>query len=169
MGKGINYREIRDKFGVTASTVCEKVNTSSGNGENLFRLVPAPELCVRVLPLELVPMAGHGAQICAREPTKDYVQTGTRAWVPSLYGAQEIVKKNETLEVRESCLPSFHAAVSHAPRLSTWLALLHYPLERRVRLLIVQGPREGRGRGVLVLRLHRTVQMMFYGELRRHL
>ena len=33
----------------------------------------------RVLPLELVPVPEHGAQICARAATKGCVQTGTRA------------------------------------------------------------------------------------------
>ena len=37
--KGINYREIGDRFGVSASAAYEKVNTS-GTDENLFRLVP---------------------------------------------------------------------------------------------------------------------------------
>ena len=38
----------------------------------------------RVLPLELVPVPvpEHGAQICVGASTKNYVQTGTRAWVP---------------------------------------------------------------------------------------
>ena len=39
LGKGIEYREIGDKIGVSASTACEKVNTV-GTNENLFRLVP---------------------------------------------------------------------------------------------------------------------------------
>ena len=41
LGKGINYREMGDKFGVSASSACEKVNTA-GTDENLFRLVPVP-------------------------------------------------------------------------------------------------------------------------------
>ena len=46
------------KFGVGASTACEKVNTT-GTDENLFRLVPG--LGDRVLPLELVTVpAGWG-------------------------------------------------------------------------------------------------------------
>ena len=69
--KGNNYREISGKFGVVASTAYEKVNTK-GTGENLFRLVPLHG--ARVLPLELVPVPGHGAQISARAPTKAYVQ-----------------------------------------------------------------------------------------------
>ena len=48
VGKCIHYREIGDKFGVSASTACEKVNTL-GTDENLFRLVP---------------VSVHGAQIC---------------------------------------------------------------------------------------------------------
>ena len=74
--KGINYREIGDKFGVTASTACsEKVNTA-GTDENLLTLVTVPKHGARILPLELVPMPGYGAQISAREPTKGFVQTG---------------------------------------------------------------------------------------------
>ena len=59
-----NYREITDKFGVRASTVCEKVN-AAGTGENLFRLVP----------------------ISARAPTKGYVQSGAQHGAPSLNAA----------------------------------------------------------------------------------
>ena len=33
----------------------------------------------RVLPLELMSVPGHGAQICARAPIKGYVQTSARA------------------------------------------------------------------------------------------
>ena len=76
LGKGIDYREIGDKFGVGASTACKKVNTG-GTDENLFRLVPMPGHGARVLPLELVP--GQGAQISAQAPTKGYVQTGAHA------------------------------------------------------------------------------------------
>ena len=61
LGKGKNNREISGKFGVVASTVYEKVNTTSTD-ENLFRLV-----------LELVPVPGHGAQISAWEPTTGHV------------------------------------------------------------------------------------------------
>ena len=75
LGKGIDYREISDKFRVNASTACEKVNTADTDG-NLFRLVPVPGHGARVLPLELVPVSGHGAQISAWAPTKGYVQTG---------------------------------------------------------------------------------------------
>ena len=96
LGKGINYREIGGKFGGSASTAFEKVNTA-GTDENLFRLVPVPghgtrvlsmELVLvpghgtRVLPLELVLVPGHGAQISTRGPTKGYVQTGTHARAP---------------------------------------------------------------------------------------
>ena len=70
LGKGVNYREIGDKFGVSASTACKKVN-AAGTDENLFRLVPVLGQGARVQPLELVP-----AQISARVPTKGYVQTG---------------------------------------------------------------------------------------------
>ena len=40
----------------------------------LFRLVPAPVYGARVLPLELVPVPGPGAQISAGAPRKSYVQ-----------------------------------------------------------------------------------------------
>ena len=60
--KVLNYRE---KYGVGASTACEKVNTVSTD-ENLFRFVPVPGHGARVLPLKLVPLPGHGAQIFAR-------------------------------------------------------------------------------------------------------
>ena len=70
-------REIGDKFGIGASTACEKVN-AAGTDENLFRLVSVPGHGARVLPLELVPVPGHGVQISARAPTKGYVQTGAR-------------------------------------------------------------------------------------------
>ena len=62
VGKRNNYREISGKFGAVASTAYEKVNTT-GNDENLFRLVPMPGHGARVLPLELVPFPGHGGQI----------------------------------------------------------------------------------------------------------
>ena len=61
LGKGVDYREIDDKFGVGASTACQKVNAASTD-ENLVRLVPVPGLTARVLPLELVPVPGHCAQ-----------------------------------------------------------------------------------------------------------
>ena len=53
---------------VKSTTNLELVNTA-GTDENLFRLVP---------------VRGHGAQVGARAPTKDYVQTGVRPWAPSL-------------------------------------------------------------------------------------
>ena len=63
----------------------KKVNTT-GADEILFRLVSVPGHGARVLPLELVP----GAQICARAPTKGYVQTGARAREPSLNRALDV-------------------------------------------------------------------------------
>ena len=62
-----------------------KVNTA-GTDETLFRLVPVPRHGARVLPLEQVPVPGHRAQICARAPTKGYVQTGLRARALTLNG-----------------------------------------------------------------------------------
>ena len=47
LGKGINHREIGEKFVVSASTGCEKVN-SAGTDENLCRLVS---------------LSGHGARV----------------------------------------------------------------------------------------------------------
>ena len=41
--------------------------------------MPAPRHDARVLPLELVLVPGHGAQISARAPTEIYVQTGAHA------------------------------------------------------------------------------------------
>ena len=66
----------------------EKLNTA-GTDENLFRLVPVSGHGAGVLPLELVPVPRHGAQISARVPTKGYVHTGARdhARTPSLNGA----------------------------------------------------------------------------------
>ena len=69
LGKGDKYREVTGKFGVVASTVCEKVNTI-GTFENLLRLAPVLGHGTRVLPLELMPVLGHGAQISARAPTE---------------------------------------------------------------------------------------------------
>ena len=53
-----------------------------GTEKNLFRILSLPGHGAQVLPLELVPMSGHGAQISARAPTKGYVQTGANAPVP---------------------------------------------------------------------------------------
>ena len=64
--KGLDYREIGDKFGVGASAACEKVNAASTD-ENLFRLVPVPWHGTRVVPLELVPRPGHGARVVSLE------------------------------------------------------------------------------------------------------
>ena len=63
LGIGINYRQIGDKFGFSASAACKKVN-AAGTDENLFRPVTVP---------------GHGAQINAWAPTKGYVQTAAHA------------------------------------------------------------------------------------------
>ena len=68
------------------TTACKEMNTT-GTDENLFRLVPVFGRDAWVLPLELVPMPWHCPQICARAPTKGYVQPGVSAWAPSLNGA----------------------------------------------------------------------------------
>ena len=49
-----------------------------GTDKILFRPVPVPRNGARVLPLEAVPVPGHGIQISARTPTKSYVQTSAR-------------------------------------------------------------------------------------------
>ena len=80
----------------------EKVNTADTD-ENLFRLVPVTGHSTLVLPLELVPMPGHGAQICDGAPTKGYVQTGARArGTKSEWGLIIII----TRFIWFSCLPS---------------------------------------------------------------
>ena len=91
-----------DKFGVSASTAFEKVNTV-GTDENLFRLVPVPWHGAHVLTLELVPMPGHDAQINARAPTKGYVQTGTRTRCPSKGTKSERGVTYNLLKVMDSC------------------------------------------------------------------
>ena len=55
---------------------------TAGTDENLFKLGHR----ARVLPLEVVPMPKHSAQICARAPAKAFVQTGAlaRARCPNL-------------------------------------------------------------------------------------
>ena len=55
-----------------------KDGNTTGTEENLFRLVPVPRHCARVLPLELVPVPGHGAQITARTPAKARSEQGQR-------------------------------------------------------------------------------------------
>ena len=52
-----------------ASTAYDKVNTT-GTDEILFRLVPVLGHGARVLPLELLPVPGHSAQISARHQQK---------------------------------------------------------------------------------------------------
>ena len=89
--KGLDYQEIGDKFGVGASTACEKVDTA-GTDENLFRLVPVPGHGARVLPLKLLPVSGYSAQISARAPTKGYVQTRAGAAVTVTKSERGLVK-----------------------------------------------------------------------------
>ena len=50
-----------------------------GTDKILFTPVPVPRNGARVLPLEVVPEPGHGAQIFARAPTKSSVQISARA------------------------------------------------------------------------------------------
>ena len=44
-----------------------------GTDKMLFTPVPVPRNGARVLPLEVVPVPGHGAQIFARAPIKSSV------------------------------------------------------------------------------------------------
>ena len=54
-----------------------------GTDKILFTPVPVPRNGARVLPLEVVPVPGHGAQLFARAPTKSgSVQTSARAREP---------------------------------------------------------------------------------------
>ena len=53
-----------------------------GTDKILFTPVPVPRNGARVLPLKVVPVPGHGAQIFARAPTKSSVQTSARAREP---------------------------------------------------------------------------------------
>ena len=62
LGKCNNYREISGNFLVVASTAFKKANTT-GTDENLFRQVPVPGHGAQVLPLELVPVPRHFAQL----------------------------------------------------------------------------------------------------------
>ena len=62
----MTIQKLAKKFGVSASTAFEKVNTV-GTDENLFRLVSVPGHGARVLPLELVPVPGHGARVLPLE------------------------------------------------------------------------------------------------------
>ena len=45
----------------------------------LFRPVSVPRNGIRVLPMEVVSVPGHGAQIFVRAASKSYVQTSPRA------------------------------------------------------------------------------------------
>ena len=53
-----------------------------GTDKILFTPVPVPRNGARVLPLKVVPVPGHGAQIFARAPTKSSVQTIAHAREP---------------------------------------------------------------------------------------
>ena len=48
----------------------------------LFTPVPLPRNGARVLPLEVVPVPGHGAENFARAPKESSVQTSARAREP---------------------------------------------------------------------------------------
>ena len=64
LDKGINYREISAKFGVSASTVRKKVNTVDID-ENLLRLVPVLGHDARELPLQPVSVPGRCPNYCS--------------------------------------------------------------------------------------------------------
>ena len=51
-------------------------------GTDKILFTPVPRSGARVLPLEVMPVPGHGAQIFARAPTKSSVQTSARAREP---------------------------------------------------------------------------------------
>ena len=53
-----------------------------GTDKILFTPVAVPRNGARVLPLEVVPVPRHGAQIFARAPTNSSVQTSARAREP---------------------------------------------------------------------------------------
>ena len=55
-----------------------------GTDKILFTPVPVPRNGARVLPLEVVPVPGYGAQIFARVPTKSSLQTSVRAREPGM-------------------------------------------------------------------------------------
>ena len=65
-------------YGMVITIEISGINTT-GTYKNRFRLVLVLGYGARVLPLELVPEPGHGAQINARATTKGYVQTGAHA------------------------------------------------------------------------------------------
>ena len=50
-----------------------------GTDKILFRPMIMPRNSAQVLPLEVVPVRGHGAKIFARAPTKSCVQTSACA------------------------------------------------------------------------------------------
>ena len=50
-----------------------------GTDKILFRPVPVLKNGARLLPLEVVPVPGHGAQSFAQATPKRYVQTSARA------------------------------------------------------------------------------------------
>ena len=95
LGKGISYREIVGKFGVSLSTVCEKIYTA-GTDENLARQVPMLGHGARVLPLELVPVPGHA--------------------VPKLVLEQQQKAMFRLVPVNRALAPLFQVAIRFHPR-----------------------------------------------------
>ena len=73
-----------------------------GTDENLLRVVPVPRNGSRVLPLELVPVLGHGDQISAPAPTKGYVQTGAPA-CPGTKSERGLIFRGKLFQLLNSC------------------------------------------------------------------
>ena len=63
------HNRPRKGLEVGASTACQNENTA-GPDENLFRQVPVPGHSARVLPLKLVLVPGHDAQVFAQAQQK---------------------------------------------------------------------------------------------------
>ena len=57
----------------------ESIGKSAGSDESLFRQVPVPGNCARVLPLKVVPVPGQVLRYLMRH---QHVQTGARAREP---------------------------------------------------------------------------------------
>ena len=85
----------------------EKLNTT-GSEENLFRLVPVAGRGVRVLPLELVPVPGHSAQISARHQQRAMFRLVP---VPG-HGAQISARHQQKAVFRLVPVPGYGAQIS---------------------------------------------------------